>query len=197
MKELRDTHKPPLPCSDERAATLPPDAESRKALVLIYHDESIFSTNEGQIWMWASDDMPVIQPKTKGSGIMVIGFTDQHSGFLQLTDEEHAVATTIDPEFPKAARTLMEYGTDKEGYWTGEKFMLNVEKAVKIAEFKYKKEKHSIMWLFDQSSCHKAYAENALNVKRMNVRPGGAQPCMHVTIWAGKVPNMINNDGVP
>ena len=112
MKELRDTHKPPPPCSDERAATPSPDAETRKVLVLIYH----YEVSSVQIWMWASDDIPVIQPKTKGSGIMVSDFIDQHSGFLQLTDEEHAVATTIDPESPKAARTLMEYGADKEGY---------------------------------------------------------------------------------
>ena len=101
LKELRDMHKPPPPCSDERSATPPPDAEFRKTLVLIYHDESIFTTNEGQLWMWASDDTPVIQPKTKGSGIMVSDYIDQHNGFLCLTDEEHALATATDPDFPK------------------------------------------------------------------------------------------------
>ena len=96
---------------------------------------------------------------------MVSDYIDQHSGFLRLTDQEYAIATATDPEFPKAARALMEYGADKEGYWTGEKFMANVERAAKIAELKYSKEKYSIIWLFDQSSCHKAYAEDALNSK--------------------------------
>ena len=38
---------------------------------MIYHDESIFCTNEAQTWMWGEADKPVILPKTKGSGIMV------------------------------------------------------------------------------------------------------------------------------
>ncbi len=77
--------------------------------------------------MWASEDTPVLQPKTKGSGIMISDFVDQHSGFLRLTNEEHALATAANPDFPKTARTLLEYGADKEGYWTGDKFMANIE----------------------------------------------------------------------
>ena len=43
------------------------------------------------------------------------------------------------------------------------------------------------MFIFDQSSCHKAYADDALNASRMNVHPGGKQPCMRDTVWAGRV----------
>ncbi len=68
-----------------------------------------FSINEGQIWMWASEDTPVLQSKTKGSGIMISDFVDQHSGFLHLTDEVHALATAAKPEFLKTARMLLEY----------------------------------------------------------------------------------------
>ena len=197
LKELKETHLPPPPCSDERAATPPPDAEMRKKLVLIYHDESIFNTNEGQVWMWAGEDAPIIQPKTKGSGIMVSDFVDVHSGFLQLSDTEHDLAKTTDPDFPKTARVLLEYGADKEGYWTSEKFMVNIEVAARIAEFKYPSDKHTIVWLFDQSSCYRTFAEDALNAKVMNVRPGGVQPRMHDTLWAGKVQRMVYDDGTP
>ena len=65
MKDLRDTHLPPPLPSDERPTTPPPDAETRKKLVLIYHDESIFNTNEGQQWFWGTGDEPYIQPKQK------------------------------------------------------------------------------------------------------------------------------------
>ena len=54
LNELQSSHHPPPPCSDEKAATPPPDAETRKTLVSIFHDESIFNTNEGQTWMWAA-----------------------------------------------------------------------------------------------------------------------------------------------
>ena len=52
---VKDTHLPPPPCSDERGVTPPADAENRKKLVLIYHDENIFNINEGQPWMWATE----------------------------------------------------------------------------------------------------------------------------------------------
>ena len=48
----------------------------------------------------------------------------------------------------------------------------------------------------DHSSCHRAFAEDALNAKVMNVKPGGAQPHMRDTVWAGKV-QKIFDDGTP
>ena len=197
VNSLKVSHLPPPPCSDERAKTPPLDAESRKRLVLIYHDESIFNTNEGQTWMWATPDTPVIQPKTKGAGVMVSDFIDQHRGFLQLTDDEHQVVKAHDPNFPKSARVLFEYGAEKEGYWTAQKFLNNLKDAVVIAEHVYPGDNHTLVWLFDQSSCHKAFAEDALNARRMNVRPGGNQPQMRDTVWGRKVQTMVMADGTP
>ena len=34
LKKLKETHLPPPPCSDERAVTPPPDADTRKKLIL-------------------------------------------------------------------------------------------------------------------------------------------------------------------
>ena len=59
-----------------------------------------------------------------------------------------------------------------------------MERAVVIAEIKYPKEegwRH--VWVFDHSSCHAAMADDALDVNKMNVRPGGKQ---HDTVWNGK-----------
>ena len=53
------------------------------------------------------------------------------------------------------------------------------------------------MWLFDQCSCHRAFAEESLNVRRMNVRPGGAQPRLHNTVWGKQVQSMVMEDGTP
>ena len=195
LRQLKDTHKPPPPCSDERTATPPSDAETRKMLVQIYHDECIFNSNEGQTWMWATENTPVIQPKTKGAGVMVSDFIDQHQGFLCITEEEHATITIHDPNFPIMARVMFQYGTEKEGYWTGEKFMSNVKDACKIAEYKYPADSHTIVWFFDQSSCHRAFADDALNVRRMNVRPGGAQPQMRDTVWGRQIQSMVKEDG--
>ena len=64
FNELQASHLPP-----------PPDAETRKTLVSIFHDESIFNRNEGQTWMGAAKGQPIIQPKTRSSGIMVSKIT--------------------------------------------------------------------------------------------------------------------------
>ena len=113
LKELKESHLPPPPCSDEPASTPPPDVELNKKLVLIYHDESIFSANEGQQWMWASEDMSVLKPKTRRSGIMVSDYINQHNGFLRLGDEEHWNAKAGDPNFPKVAKAQLEHGAEQ------------------------------------------------------------------------------------
>ena len=73
----------------------------------------------------------------------------------------------------------------------------NVKDAASIAEFLFSSEKYTILWLFDQSSCHRAFAEDALNARRMNVHPGGVQPCLRETSWGGRVPTLMDNYGAP
>ena len=85
----------------------------------------------------------------------------------------------------------------REGYWTNQRFMEQMAKAFKIAEFNYDMATHTIVWIFDQSSCHKAFSPDALNVNKMNVLPGGAQAKLRDTVWAGKVQKMVFSIGVP
>jgi len=54
--------------------------------------------------------------------------------------EEYQKAKEKDPNARMQAQTLLEYGEAGEGYWTSDKFMDQMEKAVKIAETKYPKE---------------------------------------------------------
>ena len=113
---------------------------------------------------------------------MVSDFIDEHNGFLRLSSEELEGARKTDRKFPQEARELFEYGAARAGYWTGEKFMRQIETECKLAEYKYPSSTHTLVWLFDQSSCHKAYAPDALNVNNMNVKPGGAQAVMRDTV---------------
>ena len=128
---LQQTHQNPPPIDDDDPSTslelspfsanIPSTSASAstptdKKLVMIYHDESIFNTNEGQTWMWGTDNNPAILPKTKGSGIMVSDFVDEHGGYLRLSEDELDAAAVIDPEFPFEARQLLEYGAEREGY---------------------------------------------------------------------------------
>ena len=49
----------------------PPQEVADKTIIL-FHDESIFQLNEDQPTPWAEKGTSVMQPKSKGSGIMVI-----------------------------------------------------------------------------------------------------------------------------
>lgn len=61
-----------------------------------------------------------------------------------------------------------------------------VEDAAHIADFKYPSDNRTIVWLFDHSSSHRAFANDTLNAKNMNVRPGGRQPVIQDTTWTGQ-----------
>ena len=70
-----------------------------------------------------------------------------------------------------------------------------MERAIEIAEIKYPKEggwRH--MWVFDLSSCHAATVDEALDVNRMNVRPGGKQRILRDTTWNGRVWKLYNTE---
>lgn len=76
---------------------------------------------------------------------MVSDFVDEHDGFLRLYSEQLTLARTSDTQFPSEARQLVEYGADKKGHWTSDKFMAQIERAVMIAEFTYNPAMHSVV----------------------------------------------------
>lgn len=88
--------------------------------------------------------------------------------------------------------------TERGNYWTRDKFVKQMERAVDIAEIKYPKEdgwRH--VWAFDHSSCHAAMADDALDVNKMNINPGGKQQVMRDAVWQGQVQKMNFSFGVP
>lgn len=67
-----------------------------------------------------------------------------------------------------------------------------------MAEIKYPKIngwRH--VWVFDHCSCHAAMADDALDVNKMNVNPGGKQRKMRQTVRQGRVHKMNYSLGVP
>ena len=126
---------------------------------------------------------------------MVSDFVDEYNGYLRLSDEEFDREKDSHSGLWKEARSFLKIGAEYEGYWDSVKFLKQVEHSITIAELKYPKETHSLIFLFDQSSGHKAFANDALNVNRMNVNPGGAQPRLRDTIWNGRSQRMVLSDG--
>ena len=187
----------------EAAAAFPssvPLAQSdvREKTLVLFHDESTFHANEDQTTMWGVKGEHMLRPKSKCAGIMVSDFVDERNGYLALTNEEFDRLSQTNPDIKKQARCLLLYGESKEGYWTSENFLEQMKHAVAIANVRYPKEEGwKVVWVFDQSSCHKAMASDALDVSKMNVNPGGKQPKMRDTVWGGKPQKMCFNLGIP
>lgn len=140
-------------------------------LVRIYHDESCFHSNEDHAWQWAEEGRLTIKPKGKGRGLMVSDFIKAYNAFLALSVEEASHA----PHLQCQAREILKCSANQEGYWNN-LFMDQAEIATRIAEQKYAADRYYIVWLFDQSSGHCAYEDDALNVQNMSISPGGIQP---------------------
>ena len=163
-----------------------PTSERRSKTVVFFHDESTFMSNEDQTTQWGMKGERMLKPKSKGSGIMVSDFIDEHNGFLAFSDEEHDRAKALNPRIHKYAREFLEYGESREGYWTRDKFVVQMHRAIEIAEIKYPKDGVTCGYLIT--------ADDALEVSKMNVKPGGKQRIMHDTTWNGRIWKMYYTD---
>ena len=114
MANLYETHRQPPICNDEFLRVREDDV--KKTLVVLYHDESIYNSNEGPTWMWGQEERPVLLPKTKGSGMMVSDFIDEYDGYLRLTDAQFDLARADDSAISKSARVTFDYGSECGGY---------------------------------------------------------------------------------
>ena len=105
---LQSTHLPPPYGLGGETEELIGSSTAEKRLVLLYHDESRFHSNEGQTWQWAEENRLTLRPKGQGRGLMISDFIDEHHGFLRLTPEEHELAKLSHPGLPKAARVIFK-----------------------------------------------------------------------------------------
>lgn len=68
LHDLCGAHKPPPPCSDEPTCIRQEDDKDKELV--------------------RKSDQQFCQLKTRGSGIIVLHFVEEHGGYLKLTDEE-------------------------------------------------------------------------------------------------------------
>ena len=102
------------------------------------------------------------------------------------------------PHLKQYARASIEYGENRDGYWTSEKFLDQLKYCIEIAECKYPRDQgYKVVWIFDHSSCHGAYGDDdALLASRMNAKLGGKQALLCDTVWERKVQRMVFSIGV-
>ena len=114
---------------------------------------------------------------------------------MKLSPAELVQAKRKYPNIQPTAQHLLEYGAEREGYWTSDRFMKQIKNAADIADVKYGAT-HTIVWLFDQSSCHKKYEHYKLAKfwSRMVVR-GESETQFGGGGGGGGPQSMVNPDG--
>ena len=151
-------------------------------IIEIVHDECAFQANDDVQVRWSrKGSTPVLKPKSKGKGIMISMFVTEVAGILR------------DEKTGEPCVEILRYGKNAEGYWTSELMANHLRRAMQAAEAQFPYAR--LIWRFDNSTNHLAFAQNALVANRMGVKPGGGQPVMHDTVWEGKVQKMVIETG--
>ena len=89
---------------------------------------------------------------------------------------------------------MFEYGSEHGGYWTGERFMTQMKTAYDIVEIKYPPASHTVVFVLDQSSCHRKFDDQALVACNILVKDKGT--CrVRDTVWGGRPQSMVLPDG--
>lgn len=142
-------------------------------LIMITHNESIFSANNGRRQAWICEGDAILCPKGKGKGIMVSDFLLPFSwlNLLSLSEKHHHQLEAL--EISSEAAVYFEYGQE-EGYWKGVHLFRQVkERALPIVMALYPG--YQFLFLFDNATSLAIYAEDALQVVKMNKSTGGQQ----------------------
>ena len=159
--------------------TTPHLNDGERALIRVVQDESTYYANCDQTFFWGDDDTNVLRQKSLGASVMVSDFIDEVRGFVRDGED--------------SARVMLE--TSKDGYFTNDHLLKQVEKTINIFERVYPECRG--LFLFDNAPSHRKVVDNALNADKMNVGPGGKQPKMRDTVWQGQVQSMVDRDEVP
>ena len=74
----------------------------------------------------------------------------------------------------------LEYGASKEGYWTYEKMVLQLEDIMDVLHYFFE-DKYQFVFLFDHSNGHDRLQPNGLSCTKIRKNWGGKQPIMRDT----------------
>ncbi|KZT23214.1 hypothetical protein NEOLEDRAFT_1069814, partial [Neolentinus lepideus HHB14362 ss-1] len=154
------------------------------------HDESIVRSNELRRRVWIKDGRMPLRKKGQGRAIHISDFIVEQTGRLCLSEQQLAENAALPPGQRLEctdAREIIYPGKNHEGWWNMERLIAQVKRTIPIFERMYPGAVAE--FIFDQSSAHGAFAKDALNVKEMNVKPGGKQRVMHTTFIPKDNPN--------
>ena len=164
---------------DETLEPCPPAlAPGEHEHILIFQDESIFHTNDLRRTMWLTDGQMPLHQKGNGRPIMVSDFTCEKTklGRVALTEEELEKHQQLPKDHQLRvtdARRIIYPGKGHDNWWDMKQLNSQVQDMLDI--FEYMLPNCIAVVVFDCSSAHEAFAQDALNINKMNFKPGGKQ----------------------
>ena len=194
-------------CSQVRAPNLD-DGESE--LVLVAHDECGCHANDDESAMYVEKGRGhALKKKNKGSLLNISLFLSEQCGPLRMTDVQYAQYKQANPDsdLPQTSTVFMKCGAkhatsrtgkkvlgiSHDGYWKNAHVLKQIEIAVKVFEATHPGKK--ALFLFDNSTGHNAFVDDALIAHHMNYRPGGNQHRLRSTTWNDRPQHMTFQSG--
>ena len=154
---------------DDMNTVIEPElADSERKLVLVTHDESCFSSNDGRKTIWMDQDHNILRPKGEGRSIMVSAFLCECHGLLEILPQ---MAQQF-PDVPGESFVIIKPGKNSDGYWRNSDLVNQVEQRV-LPIFKALHPVCDALFLFDNSQNHHALAPDALNAKIIPLKDNG------------------------
>ena len=162
-----------------------------KPLLMSGQDESAFKSfaQSNMEWTLGHDEGKVItgmRKKGEGNGWMVSAFQDEAHGFglpmsLDSLQEANEILQSrgMPPLSMSPGVRTLEYGKNKEGYWTMQDMVKQLKEVLVCQEVLYPGVQ--ICHLFDWSAGHSAMPPLALMANQMNATYGGKQSKMRPT----------------
>jgi len=134
-----------------------------KELVMVTHDECTFYANDDKSTNWKAKGESYIKKKGPGLSVMVSDFLCACHGPLKITKEQGTELNIAEKD--QQARNLLKAGRGREGYWESADMIEAVAKAIRIFNLVHPNQQG--VFIFDQSTNHNAYGNDALLVNRM------------------------------
>jgi hypothetical protein len=135
---------------------VPPQLQAgEKRVVFVTHDESVFYSNDAKKVIWKKEGENELRPKSAGQSIMVSGFVCACHGFL---------CGMVDGKMVRSYTTMLP-GTNRDGWWDNERLVAQINEVSPL--FKAEHPDCELVFAFDNSCNHRAYADDALVANRM------------------------------
>ncbi|CAG8662615.1 17121_t:CDS:2 [Cetraspora pellucida] len=155
--------------------TFPDLDNGKKEHIWVTHNETTFYIYDGPHSMWGPEKEQPLRKKGLGSAMHVSNFLTKTIGPLKDEQEE--------------AHVMMVLGANWNSYWDSKKLLEQVVQAVKI--FKRMHLECVSMFVFDNATSHKAFAEDALVASKMNLGLGRSVLKIQDTMWSGSHQSII------